>query len=359
MLTNLLASEPREGAGGSVASGRLAYQLDVALCLLLDTHSSGADYLLLFDHHDDVVVCNSSVEPDVAHFYQIKTKASGYWRKADLTQARGRTGAAPPNSYLGKLYHHRVAFGEACGTLTFLSNCPFKLRLTGRPAAEVHTSVACQDLDVSETQFFVDKLKEELGLEDVPDLGQLAHFRQSVLHLDAHEEQARGRLVTFLEGCAPERSLQVPLIFRSLKGELKRRNDTVAPHADFSALAATKGISRKILQTMIDVYLSTSDPAERWRSIRASLEHAGFSFPKIQELRRAYMTLDAELLDAANLVLRECSDAARAVADALPESMVTPQQVLSAIVEGIADVADRYMIDNTTRGALALRAMYP
>jgi hypothetical protein len=260
---------------------------------------------------------------------------------------------------LGKLYHHRIVFQGGCGSLTFLSNCPFKLRLVGKQKAEVHGSVACQDLHVSETEFFVEKLKGELDLDDVPDLGQLASFKQSVLHLDAHEEQAQGRLVTFLEGCAPGRPLKPSLVFRSLKGELRRRNDTEARGGDFAKLCETKGIARDVFQGMIEIYLSTGDPADRWRTIHTSLENAGLPFVKIQELRRAFIALDAELLDPTNLVLGECLDAAKAVAEALPDSLTGPLEVIEAIVTGIEEVAENHLLDETTRGALALRVMYP
>jgi len=78
LLEKIVTENPREKAG-STAYNRFDYQQNWALCKILDLHSTTFDYLICFDYFDDVVIMDSSTDPNKISFYQIKTKNKGNW----------------------------------------------------------------------------------------------------------------------------------------------------------------------------------------------------------------------------------------------------------------------------------------
>src|SRR4051812_13632329 len=88
----IVAKPPRERAG-SLAANRFGYQLDWALCRLLELHAEGKDYVVVIDLHDDVLVFDSATDPQSVICYQIKTKDSGSWSRANLLyRKKGKDG---------------------------------------------------------------------------------------------------------------------------------------------------------------------------------------------------------------------------------------------------------------------------
>jgi hypothetical protein len=49
----LIQQSPRD-TSGSLAADRFEYQRNWALCELLRLHATGNDYVVTFDHHEDV-----------------------------------------------------------------------------------------------------------------------------------------------------------------------------------------------------------------------------------------------------------------------------------------------------------------
>jgi len=76
LKTRLLNTPPRD-LSGATASDRFAYQRTWALCHLLELHISGQDYVVIFDHHEDVSVLDAEEQPTSLKGYQIKTKDNG------------------------------------------------------------------------------------------------------------------------------------------------------------------------------------------------------------------------------------------------------------------------------------------
>ena len=75
-LRDLILNKPRE-ASGAAAANRFDFQKNWALCKLFELHESSHDYVLILEHHEDVLVY--FLDPsgtESAECYQIKTKAS-------------------------------------------------------------------------------------------------------------------------------------------------------------------------------------------------------------------------------------------------------------------------------------------
>lgn len=75
MLSVFSSKKPRETAGART-SNAYDFQKSWALCELIQRHLDGADYLMVFDFHEDVVVFDGEVAPRRSEFFQIKSRLS-------------------------------------------------------------------------------------------------------------------------------------------------------------------------------------------------------------------------------------------------------------------------------------------
>ena len=63
--------KPVRESSGSRSSNRFDYQKNWSLCELLELHSRNSEYLMVFEHHEDIVVFDSQTTPLDAIFYQV------------------------------------------------------------------------------------------------------------------------------------------------------------------------------------------------------------------------------------------------------------------------------------------------
>jgi hypothetical protein len=77
LKTHLIQVAPRDRSG-STASDRFVDPQTCALCHLLMLYEAHADYVVTFDHHEDVSVLDSEINPQQISGFQIKTN-NGSW----------------------------------------------------------------------------------------------------------------------------------------------------------------------------------------------------------------------------------------------------------------------------------------
>lgn len=121
-LRTALVQEPREKSG-SRSANRFSFQHSWALCHLLVLHAKPEDYVLLLDHHEDVVVLDSAIDPTRVRAFQVKTKDKGNWTIGALLKRKTSKKKASIGlpSILGKLYDAYQRFQSVDG-LHFVSN---------------------------------------------------------------------------------------------------------------------------------------------------------------------------------------------------------------------------------------------
>jgi hypothetical protein len=71
-----LLTRPQRETAGSDTSSRFDYQKDWVFCQMLRRHMEGADYLVAFEFHDDVVFLERNISSGSAEFFQVKTSKS-------------------------------------------------------------------------------------------------------------------------------------------------------------------------------------------------------------------------------------------------------------------------------------------
>ena len=118
--------KPRENAG-SMASNRFDFQKNWAICKLIELSNLNEDFVLAFEFHEDIIVFDSSENPNFIDFYQIKTKNSGKFNLSALLKKQLQKNGNG-NSILGKLFNNKLNFEEETKSLNLVSNTFFSFK---------------------------------------------------------------------------------------------------------------------------------------------------------------------------------------------------------------------------------------
>ena len=192
VLMALKAAKPREKAGAHTAT-RYGFQINVSILKILDLHEAGWDYRAAFDHFDDLMIFDKSMDPDRVGFYQIKSKADGVVTIKDVARARG-TGPKP-RSYLGKMNHNMGKFADVVDCLGFISNLSFEFTLAdGSTSNPDHHVIRTADLHTSEVALIKKTIAADCGT-GLPDGSDFLVFERTVLPLEKQDLHVKGRLL--------------------------------------------------------------------------------------------------------------------------------------------------------------------
>lgn len=301
LADRLLALPPRERAG-SRSANRFDYQLDWALCHLLDLHEQDQDYVLIIDYHDDVLVLDSASNPEKVYFYQIKTTTSGNWTTTRLV-ARKRGAHGPLHSILGKLYQHYIDFGDSVGGLYFVTNAPLSLTTDGGGRTTSGDGFTFSSLGSKDRDRVCTALESECSLNGAPaDLSKI-HYQRSPLPPSGHSQQALGKLVEFLERIPEARSVPEPAFYRTLKMELARTLHFEGTPQAFSDLCECKAITRGRFLDMLAEACQESHHTEHIEAICHRLNDERVPFSDVANIRRMIRRFSVERLDPTNALL--------------------------------------------------------
>jgi hypothetical protein len=323
LSTDFDSIHPREIAGAN-SSDRSQYQKDWALCKILSLHLAGADYLVAFDIHDDVIVFEPEVAPQTVSFYQIKTKEGDAWRLGSLTnRKKGGDGKRLP-SIIGKLYDDKIRFTKHTKRLSFVSNANFRLGpSTGKKVADLQKfETPFQELaDKSKTKI-KNALVTEYALSEAPELNDLLWFERSPMAIQQHDVFARGQLAQFLERNNPSGKYQVNLIYRTLFDEIKRRNDYSQPDIKYVDLAKVKGFGRSGFQQMLAIVCCEQSDTYTFNLGIQALAGEGLSFIDQMKMRASWDKITTKRADFSDLVFRQLVSAVVALS-IVPQSSTT------------------------------------
>ena len=306
----LISERPRE-TSGSTAANSFAFQLDWALCHLLDLHAADGDYVVIIDYHEDVLVLDSEADPQAAEFYQVKTKRSGNWTVNDLTKRKkGKTGLLP--SIVGKLYQNYIHWPENTSGLHFVSNAP----LSATDSKSNKTIAMVTITFASLHQDSKSKLEQAVDAEhmlngEVPGLSRFV-YRRCELPPSGHTTHAMGHVAEFLEKTAGAGAVPAPAFYRALKGEMERAFHREAIPSSIQELCKLKGVSRdRFAQILTDACAepTRSDLSAR---IASRLDTEGVGFADVEAIRRDVSRLSLANLESTDVMLHDAFGVVRA-----------------------------------------------
>lgn len=325
-LKSRLISVPPRNLSGANASDRFAYQRTWALCHVMELHASGQDYVVIFDHHEDVSVLDSEDAPKSIKGYQIKTKDSGNFTLQAMLKREPGAGQPPTSlpSILGRLYDLKVRFPEDAKLLAVISNASFSLRLSsdGKKHPDLE-SVKFEELHEADQKLICDALKSEHGIAGAIALNGILEFTKSDIPLRGHDTHAKGKLAEFLQQLFPERKFSIIPLYRALDSEVAVRNNNHDQNLSFEDLVRRKALSRRRFIEVLQ-QAGVSHVRVELQEVVQRLNSEGCPFATVADLRREWDGAQLDRLekrDIPHLRLRESVTAA--VASRAEQSRLT------------------------------------
>ncbi|MBK6266145.1 DUF4297 domain-containing protein [Marivirga sp. S37H4] len=280
---NIISTRPRENSGSS-SSNRFDYQKDWAICKLLELHTNPEDYLLTLEHHDDVIIFDSSSDPTKISFYQVKTNKKNHWTLNELIkQKKGKTSLL--NSPLGKLFDHLVKFGNKVESLNFITNNKVKGVLADKSKCEDTSGFCLSELKSTELDKIIVALKNEHSLNDLKDFQNITFFKLGELDIDKHSDLAKARIVDFLDKNFSDLSYKIAPLYKSIFDEIKMKTDYEKSVTNFEELKSKKSISRNDFDRYIKELESSNTIPKTTLSIENRLNAENASFQTVQSFK--------------------------------------------------------------------------
>lgn len=287
---------PRETAGARSAN-RFDYQKSWALCELLELHHTRQDYLLVFEHHEDIVVLDSSVNPQSAKFYQVKTKTNSNWTLNNLC----KKGSSPTDlSVLGKLFANNNEFDDNVEALVFASNRGLSTKLSCGQKGIVYECVEFAQLVTEDKKKVWETVKADNN--DYCDINALTKLKilRSALQPEDHVSASKGRLADFFEIRHPHQPIQVSLAHKTISDEIKRKSNYELIPKNPSELLRNKSISRDEFESILKIVSQAITPDELWIEAVQALTAEGFNFLEQRKIKNEWHMYSVERMNAAN-----------------------------------------------------------
>lgn len=281
---NIIKIRPRENSGSPV-SNRFDFQKNWTLCKIIELHEKPDDYLVTLEFHDDVVVFDSSTNPDKISFYQVKTCKSPNWTiKGLISRKKGTNGLL--NSHLGKLYEHLENFGDSVESLNFITNNTIKGKLSNNIKCENTFGFCCNDLDKTELDKIIQSLKQEHSLNDLKDFSSITFFKLGELSIDKHSELTKIKLAEYIEKYLPEVKYQISPLYKSIFDEIKKKSNIEKEITNFEELKKYKSVSRQDFDSYLESLNSSNTIKELSASIEGRLNAENVDFSTIINFRK-------------------------------------------------------------------------
>jgi hypothetical protein len=290
LLDDLVAKPQRETAGSGTAA-RFDYQKSWAFCQMLHRHMEGADYLVAFEFHEDVVFIDPDISKNSAEFFQIKTSSSAKPRKlTDLTKRKSDA----VNSILGKMFQNFTGiWSQHSVQVVLVSNVAFEF---------ADKDVAAADIDPKVRKKIVDKLTAELPNFEEKQVDNL-HFMVTGVSIEAMQTYLHGKALDLFKSHFGEgHGFNVHSWVRLIQSEITRRNnhtsDVIGSVAD---LISKKCIDKGFVTQSLGVLAANARSPLDMTIVNADLSASGWSATNLMRLTKRMATATADFSDSSNL----------------------------------------------------------
>lgn len=334
LKSRLVSMSPRD-LSGATASDRFSYQQHWALCHLLELHVSGKDYVVVFDHHEDVMILDSESSPTAISGYQIKTKDGANFTIKNLIKQELGGGEKPKllPSIMGKLYDLKAKFPEV-KLLAIVSNVSVSVKLGCDGKMHYDRELTTFDeLHLDNQKTIKEALKTEANLENDPDLSGLVEFAKADLPLRKHDTYVRGKLTEFLQQLFPDREFRIFPLYRSLLSEVVVRNNRKEAIETFEDLLTHKSLSRSSFSEVLR-QAGVSESSVTFDEVSQRLNAEGCPFNLLSAIRKEWDAVRLDRLAARDLPRLRLREALRESVT----SHIAETRLLDLIEKAFADV---------------------
>lgn len=334
-LDSFAQQRPRESSGAS-SSNRFDYQKNWAFCELIDLQLRGEDYLMVFEHHEDIVVLNSEFSPSSAKFYQVKSKKTGNWTVNALIKNKTDDKLS---SIIGKLYSNQALFPKNTEELVFTSNQGVSNKLICGNKGLEYDLISFKQLVVKEKEKVWNAVKgDNNSFCDLEGLNRVFLVKSS-LRLEDHEQLTKGKLVDFFNTQYPDKPAHVALAYQTIFDEIRRKTNYEEIPKSKDELRKRKSISRTEFSHMTGLVAQSRTSSESWLEAVQHLSACGIG-PLVQ--RRLKQNWDTYIIDRMNVANEQLlaiqSDITQSVAQQLNmDENVSMDILMEASLDAVID----------------------
>lgn len=256
---DLLAKTKIDDNSGARTGDRYNYQWSWCLRKLLDLENNNSDYVMIFEHHDDVLICDSEKTDTKVDFYQIKTKPNNLWTQGELlyrkkqkkksNNSMNNEETAPlfSLSIIAKLLKHSIDFKECARKYYFVTDS----RLSRSLCKESQDELAFSSLNEKSRRVVERQIKEELPQLENNSLKNL-FFMQNQMSVKEYENSTIGIISRFLNSKVPDVDWKANAFYDQMIGEIKYRSKIHNIHKDGSELITKKSFSHKMFKSYLE-----------------------------------------------------------------------------------------------------------
>lgn len=339
LLEEMLKKPQRETAGADT-NLRFDYQKNWAFCEMIKRHLEGADYLVAFEYHDDVVFMGPANEPQNVEFCQVKTKKSsssvtlGFY----LERVKAKEGKKP--SILGKMYQNFDGIGAGHKVKTVLvSNVPFSFCGGNSCAA---------DLKEDDVKKIKEKLTDELPDFDENRLSSV-HFLATGVSLDAMQSFLMGEVSELFKTELGEgHGVNMHAWTRLVQDEINRKNNIASETiSSASDLKIMKCVDRQFLSETIQVLANNKIRAPDMTLVNAELKDAGWSAVDLMKLGKKISSAVSDYTNPTNGDAQQLKNRLEhlfhsAISETLPGFLNIALEQLETLTNGLSPYCEKY-----------------
>lgn len=306
-LTEKLLRVPQRENAGARSANRFSYQQVWAFNYMLEIMDSESDFILFMEFHDDIIILEKSISPEVIDFYQIKTddKPSRYLTASFITKNANKY--PEKMSIAQKMIDNFVKFNDNTRGMYLVSNKSFDFgELNDKTESIKRDNISLQEID-SENLTKIKKgmcqacnKKDKCNNECI----KLIYFSVSNLDLTSYEDTVLGKLVNKLLSQGIESSIgQTKSTYYTILGEIRRINNCERNSQNVTELLKNKSISKSNFIMWIN-QLKVNLPDDLWNQIQPLLLNDGFSALTVSRIMKHWKKykLDIMNVDAVGLL---------------------------------------------------------
>lgn len=252
---NPLDAPQRETVGAGTFA-KYEYQYHWALARALEEHKTNIDYVVLVEHHEDVVLVKpaSLANPAAARFFfhQVKNVAGKPWTAKDLTK-RKKVSEKLGNSVLGKLVQgtHGKPFTPQLEAILIVATCGFSL--PQQKPDQKYQELQHENLSPEVQQQLKEAVEEELGHEI--DISRLRLLKPSLgVNYVADVVSA---IVDLVHMKMPGARTNARYIYQGLIDELHRRGVIPHDYQSWEKLLQEKALTGSEIEKTLSIHSST------------------------------------------------------------------------------------------------------
>lgn len=345
----LLKTKPREEAG-SKTSRKYTFQKNLSLLLLIEQHDKREDYVFLFDFHDDLAILDSSKNPTLIDFYQIKSKDKGNWTITKLTKAENKK-----LSILGKLFLNKIKFSDYTKSLNFITNANFSfLDLKDGTLSTSKTKIIATDMDDKDICTCNTRIQTEHKLDNNPEFEKNTQFHVTILSNKDSSTHCIGSLSTLIDSINKDNKINPVLAYNQIINEITRKTGSTVEDKSFnhlSQLIKLKGITKSQFISYLEKAGLYKSVEEEWNEINFVLINCGLGFVELTKYKKSWRDIYlTEIRNPNSIPLQELKDKInRIYQDRLCSEIITDSMSLINIIDSIycnleTKIFDEYFI---------------